>query len=136
MKKSEVSPLATAWVDLEGITISEIRLSEKDTSFLKTAITGTLEKRGCCESPCGRALLPHPLVNTGLWGGWLFTGQISGKPPNHCHFTPPFGGKPQPQGTDTPSLTTPALARVPLSLLLARPLAPPHSERGPLPGSL
>ena len=57
-------------------------------------------------------------VSGGGGGGWLFMGQISGKPLNHRHFTPPCGMKPQP-------LTTPALAGVLHALLLAGPLAPP-----------
>ena len=58
--KNKILPLMTVWVDLEGIMLSEVSPSEKDTRLLKATITGTLEKRGCCESPGGRALLPGP----------------------------------------------------------------------------
>ena len=38
MKRNEILPFATAWMDLEGITLSEISQSEKDKYYMISLI--------------------------------------------------------------------------------------------------
>ena len=40
MKKNEILPLATTWMDLEGIMLSEISQTEKDKYFMISFICG------------------------------------------------------------------------------------------------
>ena len=40
IKKNEMLPLATAWMDLEGITLSEISQAEKDKYCMTSLICG------------------------------------------------------------------------------------------------
>ena len=40
VKKKEILPFATAWMDLEGIMLSEIRQSEKDKYYMISLICG------------------------------------------------------------------------------------------------
>ena len=40
IKKNEISPLATAWMDLEGIMLSEISQTEKDKYCMTSLICG------------------------------------------------------------------------------------------------
>ena len=35
MRKNEILPFATTWIDLEGIMLSEISQTEKDKYFIK-----------------------------------------------------------------------------------------------------
>ena len=41
MKKKELLPFATAWVELESVMISEIRHGTKDKYYMISTITGT-----------------------------------------------------------------------------------------------
>ena len=40
IKKQEILPFATAWMDLENIMLSEIRQSEKDKCYMISSICG------------------------------------------------------------------------------------------------
>ena len=40
IKKNEMLPFATTWMDLEGITISEISQTEKDKYYTLSLICG------------------------------------------------------------------------------------------------
>ena len=41
MRKNEIMPFATMWMELEGIMLSEISQSEKDTYHMFSLIRGT-----------------------------------------------------------------------------------------------
>lgn len=87
------------------------------------------------EGGLGGLWSPAPPVNTGLWAGLSVYRADLSTPPNHHYFTPSFGVKSQPRGTETLPLTTSALAIVPCALLLTHLLAP-SSGYSSLPGSL
>ena len=40
IKKDEILPFATTWMDLEGIMLSEIRLTEKDKYYMISLTCG------------------------------------------------------------------------------------------------
>ena len=40
IKKNEILPFATTWIELEGIMLSEISLSEKDKYHMNSLIRG------------------------------------------------------------------------------------------------
>ena len=40
MRKKEILPFATTWIDLEGIMLSEINPTEKDKYFMISLICG------------------------------------------------------------------------------------------------
>ena len=41
IKKSEILPFVATWMDLEGITLSEISQTEKDKYYMISLICGT-----------------------------------------------------------------------------------------------
>ena len=44
IKKNEILPFATTWMDLEGIMLSEINQTEKDTYHIISLICGIFKK--------------------------------------------------------------------------------------------
>ena len=45
IKKNEILPSATTWMDLEGIMLSEISQTEKDKCFMISLTCGILKKQ-------------------------------------------------------------------------------------------
>ena len=45
MKKSEILPFVTTWIDLEGIMLSKISQTEKDKYYMISLMTRNLKKK-------------------------------------------------------------------------------------------
>lgn len=70
-KKEKTLPLATIWMDLEGIVLSEISQIERDKYCMLSFICGLLKRKKTQKPHRKRDQICGYQRQDGVWGNWM-----------------------------------------------------------------